>query len=290
MSTDTDAVMDSDPATAPAGSARPLEFADAHCPRCDYNLHGLRPGPCPECGLVLRAGDLVPSQIPWVHRQRLGCVRAFLKTLRLITSDLPTFLDELHHPVNYEHARRFRAVCVWIAFGSYLLSAAVWARMALARGAAGLGVGTNLGVIAGTSALVLFWLVAITGGTAIFFHPRSFPIWKQNRGIALSCYACAPLVVTPLAAVLGVVAINNAIPDVVAALAAFFAILLTVALALKWLYLLVRIAIRLHPRPWRRSVAVALGVPALWAVCGLLLFGGAALAIAFVGAVILSTS
>jgi hypothetical protein len=273
----------------PTHDPPPLEFPDAHCPQCDYNLHGLSPGPCPECGVMLRAGDLVASQIPWVHRHRIGGVRAFLGTLHFITSDLPTFLDELDHPVNYEHARRFRAVCVWIAFGSYLLLAAVWARMALARGAAGLGVAANLGIIAGTCVLVWLWLIAITRETAMFFHPRSVPVWKQNRGIALSCYACMPLAVTPLPAVLTVVAINNAVPDWVGALAAFFAIVLTAAVTLKWLYLMVRITVRFHPRPWRRGVAVVLGISTLWAASGLALFGGAALVIIFVGAVMLST-
>ncbi len=47
-----------------------------------------------------------------------------------------------------------------------------------------------------------FWLFLFTatGTASYFFHPRSISITRQNRAVALSDYACAPLALTPIPA------------------------------------------------------------------------------------------
>jgi hypothetical protein len=51
----------------------------------------------------------------------------------------------------------------------------------------------------GAGCLWLFLFTA-TGAASYFFHPRSISIERQNRAIALSYYACAPLALTPIVA------------------------------------------------------------------------------------------
>jgi hypothetical protein len=62
----------------------------------------------------------------------------------------------------------------------------------------------RLGSILQLTVIPVLWicvglfLMAMTGACSYFFHPRSLPIVQQNRAIALSYYACAPLAYTPL--------------------------------------------------------------------------------------------
>src|SRR4051794_13275118 len=57
------------------------------CPGCGYDLRGTIGGRCSECGLEIDRAALERSGFPWAHRASLGRVRAFLKTVWLVTVD-----------------------------------------------------------------------------------------------------------------------------------------------------------------------------------------------------------
>lgn len=66
----------------PANASRTLQ-----CPACGYDLRGMTEDRCSECGLVIDRAALRRSAFPWAHRRSVGRVRAFLKTVWLVTAD-----------------------------------------------------------------------------------------------------------------------------------------------------------------------------------------------------------
>lgn len=59
---------------------------NVYCPQCLYNVRGVAGERCPECGLLIDREDWAASPIPWEHRQKIGFVRAYIWTVRLVTS------------------------------------------------------------------------------------------------------------------------------------------------------------------------------------------------------------
>ena len=57
------------------------------CPACGYDLRGSPGDRCSECGLVLDRATLDHSNVPWAYRRTIGRVKAFLKTVWLVTLD-----------------------------------------------------------------------------------------------------------------------------------------------------------------------------------------------------------
>lgn len=197
---------------------------DLFCPGCGYDLRGsIGSGRCPECGLAIDRATGV-SRIPWAHRRRIGRVRAYWRTVWLATFRIRQLGDEVNRAVNYHDAQRFRLVTVVIAT---LAAVGVLA----AAAAAGGGVEELANVLPSESsfwapdeiapgafdaflpwvasalmppvlplAILLFFLL-LTGVASYWFHPRSLPVVAQNRAVALSHYACAPLVFLWLPAV-----------------------------------------------------------------------------------------
>lgn len=203
-----------------AGATAPHEL---FCPGCGYDLRGIESDRCPECGLAIdRAGG--SSRIPWAHRRRIGRVRAYGRTVWLATFRVRQLGDEVHRAVDYRDAQRFRLVTVLVA-----TLAAVGVLAAAVTAAGGVKELANVlpnefafwepGEVApGTvdaflpwvaSALmppvlplaILLFLLLLTGVASYWFHPRSLPVVRQNRAVALSYYACAPLVFLWLPAV-----------------------------------------------------------------------------------------
>jgi hypothetical protein len=229
------------------------------CPECDYDLRALTSARCPECGFELEALRSLESQIPWVHRRKLGRFRAYWKTVWLVTFRSRRFLQEMARPVSYSDTQSFRwittlhawvasviYVCVWPYFNAYgAADHSLW-EWTLSLGCA------------------LLWLSAWTGIPSWFFHPEWLPVERQNRAVALSYYACAPLAWTPAAVGLlaGVcfAAFGNDDASIIYPLSALC--IGTAALTLWWFTLL-----RLGRGSLRRAgpvAGIALGVPALW--------------------------
>src|SRR5688500_10823675 len=80
------------------------------CPACGYDLRGAPATRCPECGLQVDADLLRVSGIPWTHRRTMGRVRAYLRTLRLMTFGGEAVALEPARPQDPRDARSFHAV------------------------------------------------------------------------------------------------------------------------------------------------------------------------------------
>jgi hypothetical protein len=204
-----------------AGATEPVARlphpADLFCPECGYNLHGIEEAKrCPECGLAIDREGFGRSRIPWVHRRHVGRVRAYWRTVWMATARPKDLATEAARPVSFGDAQRFRYVTALLAalpFGAGLAGAMYW------YGSAGfLSViqPSNLGgSMTGGPPVPMFDVVVpwesgatlppvlplaallaavfVTGVASYWFHPRRLPVVRQNRAIALSYYACAPL-------------------------------------------------------------------------------------------------
>ena len=101
------------------------------CPHCGYDLRAASSNICPECGRSFDRVTLAQSAFPWAHRHLIGRIRAFCKTVWLITIDsrrLRHQADKPHQLVDY---RSFR-IC--IASSLALTLVAVFASFALQAG------------------------------------------------------------------------------------------------------------------------------------------------------------
>jgi hypothetical protein len=204
-----------------AGTAR--GDAELFCPGCGYDLRGsANSDRCPECGLAIDREELGVSRIPWTHRRRIGRVRAYWRTVFLVTFRARRLAAEVIRPVDYHDAQRFRIVTSLIAALSVnvVLVAAVsvegmdalavlpemllesWSNSSRPAGSLDLMLPLAAGVLTRPVVplgVVLFTLL-VSGVASYWFHPARQPIVRQNRAVALSHYACAPLAFVPLPA------------------------------------------------------------------------------------------
>lgn len=140
------------------------------------------------------------------------------------------------------------------------------------------------------------FLFAATGVAGYFFHPRETSTTRQNRAIALSHYACAPLAWTPAPVLLFTVMIlleqtgdfeRDAgfrvlvLIDFVAFVIAAF----QVAVWWRCTLVLLRGTTRCSGT---RVTCLGFTLPILWGVCGLFILGVLPLAYLFVSVLILS--
>jgi len=248
-----------------------------HCPGCGYDLRGSTSPRCPECAFALERLRSAESQIPWIHRRQIGWLRAYWRTAWMVTFHTRKFCAEAARPVSYADAQRFRWATVTLAFVTMLLCGfAHW----LANEDALQPVRTIEWLVIPIEIAVLLTFSAWTGVPSYFFHPRRAPLALQNRAVALSYYAtaplgCLPLVLLPLVLVcartvvdrfVAGVDIENPVPIPLAGLA------LAVALVLCWGNL-VRVASNtLRRRTTTGLVACVMPLIALL-VGGLLLVG-----------------
>jgi len=200
-----EAIIDSS-MTIQGSSSTTADDAELLCPACDYPLRGLEGDRCPECGTAFDRTALNVSQIPWVYRGQIGMVRAFWRTVWIAVFKPRRIALDVARPVNLSDGRRFRHIVVLFAYVP-LLSAGLWA---LIEGYVGripalkemrghvLGWGLEAGAVVVAAFSLWLFLFAATGVAGYFLHPASISLSRQNRAAALSDYACASLVFTPL--------------------------------------------------------------------------------------------
>jgi hypothetical protein len=208
-------------------SAAAAAAAALFCPGCGYDLRAIDSDRCPECGLLIDRTPTGQSTLPWAHRHRLGRLRAYARTFALVCFRPQHFRAEMDRPVHFADARAFRRTTVAIAFApvaivvvavylatfapptgwrplinaisGYVPSALEPLILARPTGAfRSVGYAMELFIFAALLLAIWLWLLAAAGVASYGFHPRRLPVERQNRAVALSYYACAPLAMMPL--------------------------------------------------------------------------------------------
>lgn len=241
-----------------------MDVGTPYCPACDYNLTGVAHERCPECGeslCFLREGG--QSLIPWERRATLGWLRAYWATVWLVIREPGRFAAAIQMPVSFPCANRFR----WITAGHAFLGALFVLGGIHAFAPHFLG---NLvdefgwrgsGVMLG----MLFLTIAACGAAPSYlFHPNWLSLARQNRAVALSYYASAPLALMPMmAAFLPVSALCGAPKSFWASsFAAAVSMMLIGLIVVFWLILIRLTRQCLFSTPAAALVAVA--TPILW--------------------------
>ena len=192
------------------------------CPACGYDLRGIDSDRCPECGLPIDRAAV--SRIPWVNRARIGRVRAYCRTAWMATARTAALAAEVQRPVDLRDGQTFRRITMLIAWLP-LAGLTAWAGATVPsnngfapmvnghiagvvfnaiNGADGVPLGLIVPYAVGLAtpgllpAAILLALVLVTGVPSYFFHPRRLPVGRQNRAVAASYFACAPLALLPI--------------------------------------------------------------------------------------------
>lgn len=277
--------MQEDPQPLAADPHTPAQ--DIFCPYCAYNVRGLPANRCPECGREFDPAVLAASALPWPQRRKIGWFRAYWRTVWLVVFHSRRFCGEFSFPVSYPDAQRFRwltvlhvYLCILVPSIAYcLLSGQSKWRYPLLQDLMGDAWGVVALQVAGLCALGV-----VTGLPSYWFHPRRLPIAAQNRAIALSYYASAPLALMPLAVGMAV-ALTRLLPAQAIGARVLLAVALITAPWWAWLASLVRLAGHTTRRDSAGLLSFAIGLPALWLVLGGLTFVGVGLVLDYLGLV-----
>lgn len=178
---------------------------EIYCPECGYDLRSLPSEQCPECGMAIDRSRLGESIIPWVHRDVLGRLRAFWRTVEMLSLRPGTLHKEMSRPAGLADAIRFRRAVVLHA----LLPSAIVLTLAWKAAAGRIWYPSDIaGSVLQIASLFVGWfclaalLWGMTGSASYLFRPKSLSTIRQNRAVALSYYACAPLAYLPFTALI----------------------------------------------------------------------------------------
>jgi hypothetical protein len=257
-----------------SGHAAPERGAyadDLYCPDCGYSLRGLTSDRCPECGMSLERVKALGWQIAWVHRRSVGRWRGYWRTARRAAFRGNSFFRDVPRIVDYRDAQRFRwiTVAIFAATGLLVYVAYCVTNSDVVDDLAVNGWYRAVQFVAGVLAVA-----ALTGLPSYLFHPRHLPVEEQDRAVAMSYYASAPLAFVSWTLPLYALATLFAVADhqdfdsppwlmVGASM---------IAVALWWLHL-VRLGRACFRTTWAK-VRVALLVPVLWFLVGGLIIVG----------------
>ncbi|UCD28300.1 MAG: hypothetical protein JSV03_14630 [Planctomycetota bacterium] len=252
---------------------------DVFCPVCGYNLRGLPEPRCPECGGQFDVSELVVSRIPWADRKRIGRFRAYWQTIWLIMHHNQQFCREIDRPVSYRDSQRFRWITLLhmyfpllgLTFAYYVLGER---GLMVVLGDAWQTVGLHL-------AFILSAAVA-TGLPSYFFHPRHLPVEKQNRAVALSYYACAPMALSPLLLAVGWIIYEIEGDEINTVNSVIFLGAHLIMLGIWWLSLILIARRSLH-RKLGGMVLITVVMPILWILAAGLTCEGVNTAANFLG-------
>ena len=275
-----------------------------YCPSCGYDLRGIDNSlKCPECGLPLDRARLHASAIPWTHRAEIGRVRAYVHTVELVIRKPTRAAGDVARPVSFADAQRFRRLTVLVAMiGPVLLFAFAVVLVILDRPITmsptastpvRIGWALELGLVPVILGALYAFLLAASGVASYFFHPRTLPIERQNRAVALSCYACAPMALTlpsMLSIFLGLafvrgVGMNQPVVTAGVVAAASVAPLLQ---AVSMLNSPVRMLRRATHCGVARAFALAVSLPILWTLLAAVILIGIPVAYCYLALIVMS--
>jgi hypothetical protein len=227
--------------TAPSHPALPR--GNWYCPICAYNLRGREAGCCPECGWEYDAELRGVSLVPWVHRARIGRIRALLRTAWMVTRHPSQLGAELHRPITLGDAAAFARVVLGLVIVSVPLAQIAGAVIAFVRtpvGPASMLLLVAAGILVITLAIAIVLICGAMAATLIFRAP-DLSSDEQNRLTAIGRYAVAPLLllilIAPVDALLRV--LPNATPAAVnwtmlAGLVAILALHVVICTRVRW--------------------------------------------------------
>ena len=162
-------------------------------------------------------GKLFLSRIPWSYRHRLGRILALQRTIFMATFKPRRLAGSSAGPVDFAESEYFRWIVVALASLPLVATLLVIIRIVGGSGfLSGVGVAPLSNWGSGMSSPSFLWqlgfiwsagatlapvaaiaiVLALMLGTAAskyWFRPNSLPIERQNRAMAISGYACAPL-------------------------------------------------------------------------------------------------
>jgi hypothetical protein len=277
---------------------------DLHCPQCGYNLRGIESSSCPECGLTIDRAAFAESQLPWSHRKRLGYVRAYVRTAVMAMLDSQQLASEVARPVSFRDAQKFRFITILIAWLPHAAIAIFERPLVVEQFTAVLRGGANFI----PPQLALFWpwfigalapgvgpvalgvlLILLSGVASYYFHPRSVVIPLQNRAIALSYYASAPLILAPIVIGLPILATqlnelfwHNRVPFSVVSVVNIGALLFAPIALVGWWLSTVRLHRRIVHQYGGGSLLLAFTLPIAWVICVLFSLGALVWVIGYV--------
>jgi hypothetical protein len=256
------------PSAFDSGGEVPSEY-DVFCEACGYSLAGIVADRCPECGRAYDPAELPFARIPWLHRARIGRLRAYWATVRMILFHPWRFALELCRPVRISaaDARLFRRVTLRIALLSALLTVVTVVGMQL----------TQFTPRLSAEAIIVPALVTLTGVVAFavflvlatdmpLFIWKGLPSRPPTELAPVHHYAAAPLALTPLLAliIVGASAVIRFMPEGFGFLAGLGVTVAVAALALTiWIVPLVLMRGATRCRAGR-VVALAVYLPIHW--------------------------
>jgi hypothetical protein len=290
--------------TSDVATAAAVNDDELFCPECGYNLRGIdNIDRCPECGQVLDRARLTASNIPWTHRDEIGSVKAYRRTVWLALRYPFRAADDVARPVSFDDAKQFRLITVRLAWLS-LVALLMWGCIEVARdrpitmsstASPVVRIGWALEILAAPviAAALYAFLLAASGAASYFFHPRWLPVERQNRAVALSYYACAPMALTPIsvASIIGAFFIRENFggqPAILIGIALTTCALVPAIQAVMSVATPLLIMRRATHCGIGRAIALVVALPVLWALLGVVILVGIPAAYLFVALVIMS--
>ncbi len=239
------------------------------------------------------------SRLPWTHRQRIGYFRAYWRTLILGTFKTPDLANELSRPVSFRDAQLFRFITIAVGWVPLAIASLILALVFQKQGTfiwSGIGMnamsssvnmfaldvlwplGAGITVPGVFPLSLLMFLILLSGVSSYFFHPRSMAPKLQNRGVAMSYYACAAIAFLPVMLLIAGVATAIANTDfadtsfgfTVTAILGMLAGSAPLVLLFIWWVNTLRLYQRATHATWPRTTMVAALLPVLWVFCGII--------------------
>jgi len=257
----------------PSGTttSSPGESESPVCPVCGYDLRAITSDRCPECGLAIDRGVMSVSRIPWEHRRAIGRFNAFWRTVGLVLFAPGRFAEEVNRPVDHRSARRFQLVTVtlgWLAQSGWTIGPMLYDYLHL-RG------GWWFGYVIIGAICIAIWLYHWMASSvpSYWFQPKGLSVERQERAVALSYYASAPLAVLMLPAVmlLAWVVVEarypNGIPSQMEMLMPLAAAILVALIFIYGYFLTVHLMRVMTQSDATRASAMAVLLPMHWLLC-----------------------
>lgn len=189
-----------------------VEEGTTLCPGCGYDLRAATEDRCSECGLVIDRRRLRVSGFAWAHRERIGTLRAYARTVWGVTRDDTRLRHEAARVQDPADGRAFRRVTAGVVAATLLATWGwiMWENKGLGFLAYPLWQGWRTVapdwyddlVVSWSAGATMAWVVPVclillavylTGVQQAVFRAGRMPQVYRRRVGAIAHYAAAPL-------------------------------------------------------------------------------------------------